>query len=146
MLGVRKCSTLSDFQKKRAYGLSSGPLRSVSLEFWGTRCAIYTLFTALGLCWGQPPQILPKRKPSIWNSAAETRSRAAGQSQGNRAHAFRMTLVAQGKLPQIRHGESDGCTRFIAMWHGGGFCCTRFTAIPHRGGHDCTRLATVRHV
>ena len=34
-------------------------------------------------------------------NAAESRSRAAGRSQGNRAYAFRMTLVAQGKLPQI---------------------------------------------
>ena len=53
------------FQQKQAYGLSSGPPASVSLEFWGTRCAFYTLFTALELSWGQPSQILPKLKPSI---------------------------------------------------------------------------------
>ena len=99
--GCAKVLNCQRCPKKRAYGLSSGPPRSVSLEFWGTRCAIYTLFTALGLCWGRPPQILHKLKLSIWGFAAEPGSRAAGRSQGNRAHAFRMTLVAQGKLPQI---------------------------------------------
>ena len=69
--GCAKVLNPQRFSKKRAYGLSFGPPASVSLEFWGTRCAFYTLFTALGLFWGQPPQILPKLKPSIWYFAAD---------------------------------------------------------------------------
>ena len=55
--------------------------------------------------WGRFKRILPEENPPVWNTqpdaadAAETESRPAGQTPTT-AHAFRMTLVAQGKLPQ----------------------------------------------
>ena len=46
--GVRKCRTVSIFNKKNPYGLYSGETKSVSLDSWSSRCAIQTLFATLG--------------------------------------------------------------------------------------------------
>ena len=42
---------LSPISQKKPYGLSSRPPTSVSLEFWVTRCAIYTIYSTWAMVW-----------------------------------------------------------------------------------------------
>ena len=63
---------------------------------------IYSIWATVGVASANSPQTKTIDLEFCRGAAdaAEPGSRAAGRSQGNRAHAFRMTLVAQGKLPQ----------------------------------------------
>ena len=71
---------------------------------WRGVFANNVLFTILWLCWGRLKQRFPYLKPARLEHAAEPRRGVTARrtEPGNRAHAFRMTLVVQGnKLPQI---------------------------------------------